>query len=246
MFISQSHSLIKILILLSKRGQLVLAASTGPFKGSGLVRSGFRCRSGGLAGRSGLGYDLCEEPPGFSLTCFDCCLIRSDTSLSGPPAFPSDAARRTSCQAALVSLCWDVRRSPGRDFFFSCLGAGAFIQRDVRWDVLETAFSGWGWGGETSPVVLHQTDFYLAEERFFWFFFSLITSPGGDRSSPSLCVVRSYSLRGFTSVLAVLARPFLNGHWKKSFVASRWICSCRGNDPGALRLRVRYDDGATA
>lgn len=65
-----------------------------------------------------MGYDLCEEPPGLSLTCFDCCLIRSDTSLSGPPAFPSDAARRTSCQAALASLCWDVRRSPGRDFFF--------------------------------------------------------------------------------------------------------------------------------
>lgn len=133
----------------------------------------------------------------------------------------------------------------GKRFFFSCLGAGAFIQRDVCWDVLETAFSGWGRGGRNVSCCSPSKGFLFGRRKILLFFFSLITSPGGDRSSPSLRVVRSYSLRGFTTVLAALARSFLNGHWKKSFIALRWISSCRGNDPGALRLRVRYDDGAT-
>lgn len=175
MFISQSHSLIKILILLSKRGQLVLAASTGPFKGSGLVRFGFRCRSGGLAGRSGLGYDLCEEPPGLSLTCFDCCLIRSDTSLSGPPAFPSDAARRTSCQAALASLCWDVRRSPGRDFFFLSGCRGVYPAGCSLGCARDSLF----WVGEGGNVSCGSPSngFLFGRRKILLFFFSRSSPP---------------------------------------------------------------------
>lgn len=185
-----------------------------------LLDLGLGAGRGGLAGRSGLGYDLCEEPPGFSLTCFDCCLIRSDTSLSGPPAFPSDAARRTSCQAALASLCWDVRRSPGRDFFFSLSGCrGVYPEGCSLGCARDSLFwVGEGGGGRNVSCCSPSKGFLFGRRKILLFFFLAHHLPRrrAFRPEPPCCSLLQFArfYRRFSRISTVLPERALEEEFR--------------------------------